>query len=77
MPKGMGGDQDDAEEFEAGEHLNRTPESALRNRSSQNASATPLGAQTAKPEAEQVRSPGDDHADRDRDQAGGDSLVIT
>ncbi len=67
--------QDDAEEFEAREYLancrNWNGETEARERV-----ADALDAQAPKSETEQVRSPRDDHADRDGDQPGGDCLVI-
>ena len=69
------GDQDDAEELEAREHLadrrQRHREAEIRE-----GVADALDAHAAESETEQVRAPGDQHADRDGDQAGRNALRI-
>ena len=67
--------QDDAEEFEAGEYL-ADRRDRHREAEAREGVADALDAQPAEPEAEQVRAPGDDHADRDRDEAGRNALRI-
>jgi hypothetical protein len=70
------GDQDDPEEFEAREYLadgrDRHREAEARERI-----AETLDAEATESETEQVRAPGDDHADGDGDQPGGNALVIS
>src|SRR6202044_1737744 len=60
--------QNDAEKFEAREYLAdrryRQREAEIRE-----GVADALDAQAPEPEAEQIRAPGDDHADGDRDQS--------
>ena len=69
------GDQDDAEEFEAGEHLADRGD-RYREAEAGKGVADALDAQSAEIEAEQVRAPRDDHAGGDRDEAGRDALGI-
>ncbi len=69
------GDQNDAEIFEAVEDMadgrDREREAEMRQRV-----ADLRSAQAAIAEAEQVRTPGDERADRDRDQAAGHAAVV-
>jgi len=70
MPNGIAVTQDDAEELEAGEHLTNGPAAAPRSRSWAKASPrTPSRLRPPSPSPNRFRAPGDDHADRDRDQA--------
>ncbi len=69
------GDQDDAEEFEARKYL---IDRRYRHREAKarEGVADALDAQATEPETEQVRTPGDDHPDRDGNQARRNSLEI-
>src|SRR3984957_4602230 len=66
--EGNRGDQDDAEEFEAREHMvdrrQRNRKAEMRNRVAENAKA-----EAAITEAENIRTPGDQRARRDGDEA--------